>query len=250
MLVTEGGPVADALLALVAAVAAAIASVTGFGIGSLLTPVLSLRVPLKIAVAAVSIPHLIGTAVRFWMLRGHVDRRVLLSFGLASAAGGLVGALLHTRLGSPVLSAVFGALLLFVAVMQFSGAAERMRFSGWVAMGAGALSGLLGGLVGNQGGIRSAGLLGFDMPKETFVATATAIGLMVDGARMPVYLATEGHELSQLGVPIVVAIVGVLVGTIAGARLMRRVPERWFRKIVAVLLAALGVAMILQAFAG
>jgi uncharacterized membrane protein YfcA len=149
-----------------------------------------------------------------------------------------------------VLSVVFGALLLFVAVMQFSGAAERMRFSGGLAMGAGALSGLLGGLVGNQGGIRSAGLLGFDMPKETFVATATAIGLMVDGARMPVYLATEGHELSQLGVPIVVAIVGVLVGTIAGARLMRRVPERWFRKIVAVLLAALGVAMILHAFAG
>jgi uncharacterized membrane protein YfcA len=250
MLVTEGRPVADALLAVVAAVAAAIASVTGFGIGSLLTPLLSLRVPLKIAVAAVSIPHLVGTAVRFWMLRGHVDRRVLVSFGLASAAGGLAGALLHTRLGSPVLSAVFGVLLLFVAIMQFSGAAERLRFGGWIAMGAGALSGLLGGLVGNQGGIRSAGLLGFEMPKETFVATATAIGLMVDAARMPVYLATEGRELSHLGVPILVAIAGVLVGTIAGARVMRRVPERWFRKIVAVVLAALGVAMILQAVTG
>lgn len=236
------------LVFLVATVAGAIASVTGFGIGSLLTPVLALGVPLKIAVAAVSIPHLVGTAVRFWMLRGHVDRRVLISFGLASAAGGLAGALLHTRLGSPVLSAVFGSLLVFVAVMQFSGAAERIRFGGWIAMGAGALSGLLGGLVGNQGGIRSAGLLGFEMPKETFVATATAIGLMVDGARMPVYLATEGHEVARLWLLIAVAVVGVLAGTIAGARLMRRVPERWFRRIVAVVLAALGVAMILQAF--
>src|SRR5262252_3645062 len=131
----------DLLLAVVAAVAAAIASVTGFGIGSLLTPVLSLQAPLKVAVAVVSVPHFIGTAVRFWMLRGHVDRRVLLTFGLASAAGGLTGALLHSRLGSPVLSGVFGALLLFVAIMQFTGAADRMRFSGMVALLAGALSG-------------------------------------------------------------------------------------------------------------
>src|SRR5689334_9704684 len=144
-----------AFIFLVAALAAGIASVTGFGIGSLLTPVLSLQAPLKVAVAIVSVPHLIGTAIRFWMLRGHVDRRVLVTFGLASAVGGLTGALLHARLGSPALSAVFGGLLLFVAITQFTGAAERMRFGGPVAMGAGALSGLLGGLVGNQGGIRS-----------------------------------------------------------------------------------------------
>ncbi|HEX4567736.1 MAG TPA: hypothetical protein VH138_13955, partial [Vicinamibacterales bacterium] len=65
-------------------------------------------------------------------------------------------------------------LLLFVGVTQFTGFSDRMRFGGALAMIAGTLSGLLGGLVGNQGGIRSAALLGFEMPKETFVATATA----------------------------------------------------------------------------
>jgi uncharacterized protein len=233
----------------IAAVAGGIASVTGFGIGSLLTPVLSLQAPLKIAVAAVSIPHFIGTAIRFWMLRGHVDRPVLVAFGLASAAGGLTGALLHTRLESPALSVVFGGLLLFVGVTQFTGFADRMRFGGAVAMMAGTLSGLLGGLVGNQGGIRSAALLGFEMPKETFVATATAIGLMVDAARLPVYLINEGGEMSRFSIPILVTIAGVILGTIAGAHLLRRVPERWFRTIVALILMALGVAMIVQGFA-
>jgi len=237
-----------AFIFVVAAVAGGIASVTGFGIGSLLTPVLSLQAPLKIAVAAVSIPHFVGTAIRFWMLRGHVDRRVLVAFGLASAAGGLTGALLHTRLGSHALSALFGCLMLFVGVTQFTGVADRMRFGGAVAMMAGTLSGLLGGLVGNQGGIRSAALLGFEMPKETFVATATAIGLMVDGARVPVYLISEGHELSQFAVPILVSIAGVIVGTIVGARVLRRVPDRWFRTIVALILLMLGAAMIVQAF--
>jgi hypothetical protein len=55
-----------------------------------------------------------------------------------------------------------------------------MRFGRITGYMAGALSGLFGGLVGNQGGIRSAALMGFDINKEAFVATATAIGLVVD----------------------------------------------------------------------
>src|SRR5215212_9240616 len=144
----------ELLLAAVALAAGAIASIVGFAIGSLLTPVLALRVETKVAVAAVSIPHLIGTAVRFWRLRGHVDRRVLWGFGTASAIGGLTGALLHSWATSPWLSGVFGGLLVFVALSEFTGLSGRMRFSGPFAMIAGALSGLLGGLVGNQGGIR------------------------------------------------------------------------------------------------
>jgi hypothetical protein len=78
------------LVLLAAVVAGAVASVAGFGIGSILTPLLAWQRGTKLAVAAVSIPHLAGTALRLWRLRGHIDRRVLLSFGLASAAGGLL----------------------------------------------------------------------------------------------------------------------------------------------------------------
>src|SRR5436309_3755938 len=100
-----------ALMAVVGVVAGAIAAVSGFGIGSLLTPVLAVRSGTKLAVAAVSIPHLTATAFRLWIMRKHVDRRLLWSFGLTSAAGGLVGALLHAYADSPVLTIVFGGLL-------------------------------------------------------------------------------------------------------------------------------------------
>ena len=89
------------LLIVIAGIAAGgVASVTGFGIGSLLTPVFVTQVATQVAVAAVSIPHVVGTAARFWLLRGQVDRRLLVQFGLTSAAGGLTGALLQTRTGS------------------------------------------------------------------------------------------------------------------------------------------------------
>jgi uncharacterized membrane protein YfcA len=238
------------LITIVAIVAGGVASVTGFGIGSLLTPALALRVDTKVAVAAVSIPHLIGTAVRFWRLRGHVDRSVLWGFGLASAAGGLTGALLHSSATNPGLSVIFGALLLFVAASELTGLARRIHFTGPLAWVAGSLSGLLGGLVGNQGGIRSAALLGFDMPKETFVATATAIGLFVDAARMPVYFAVEWRAILTIWPVVSLATAGVVAGTVGGARLLDRIPERWFRRVLALVLATLGTVMLIRGLRG
>jgi uncharacterized membrane protein YfcA len=236
----------DAFVLVVAMMAGALASVTGFGIGSLLTPILALQVDTRLAVAAVSVPHVIGTAVRFWFVSGSVDRRVFWSFGLTSAAGGLTGALLHGWASNRWLTVLFGALLLFAAGSEASGLARRMRFRGWVAWIAGALSGLLGGLVGNQGGLRSAALLGFDLSKQQFVATATAVGLVVDGARMPVYLATQHRELAQIWVPIAWAVLGVTIGTVAGSRVLGRIPDLWFRRVLALTLAALGIAMIVR----
>lgn len=236
----------DTLVVLGAVVAGGLAAVTGFGIGSLLTPILALQVDTRLAVAAVSVPHVIGTALRFWLLKGGVDRRVLWSFGLTSAAGGLSGAALQGWLGSRWLDVVFGALLLFAALSQATGLAGRMRFHGAVAWLAGALSGLLGGLVGNQGGIRSAALLGFDLPKHTFIATATAIGLFVDGARMPIYVATQGAELMSIWPWVALASAGVCMGTVLGSRTLARIPEVWFDRLLAIVLALLGAVMMFR----
>lgn len=234
------------LVTAVGFVAGAIASVSGFGIGSLLTPVLAVRVGTKLAVAAVSVPHVVATATRFWIMRRHIERRLLWSFGLMSAAGGLTGALLQSLANSPALTVVFSGLLIFTGFMGLTGLSKRMRFKGWMAWLAGALSGLLGGLVGNQGGIRSAAMLGFDVPRHAFVATATAVGLIVDCARMPVYLATQGREIAQLWPVLLMATLGALVGTILGERMLRRVPESIYHRVVASLVMALGIFMLLR----
>ena len=239
----------DLVVAAAAALAGSIAAVAGFGIGSLLTPLLALRFGTKLAVAVVSVPHFIGTAVRFTTLWRHVDKRVLVRFGVLSAAGGLAGALLNAKAGSPALTIVFALLLLFAGTSTFFGLSQKMRFGRKTAWLAGAVSGLFGGLVGNQGGIRSAALLGFDIEKESFVATATAIGLVVDGARMPVYLATQAHAMSQARTEMLIATAGVIVGTFAGVRLLRRIPEPWFRRAVGVLIVLLGAYMLYRGIA-
>jgi uncharacterized membrane protein YfcA len=236
-----------ALVVAAALVAGAIASVSGFGIGSILTPVFNTHVDMRLAVAAVSIPHLIATFVRFWTLRRDTDWSVLKTFGLMSAAGGLLGALLQQTATSPVLMFVFAGVLVFVGLAGLSGLSQRLRFGKAAGWAAGAASGFLGGLVGNQGGIRSAALLGYELSPSAFVATATAIALIVDFARMPVYIVSEGHRLAELRLAIVLALVATVAGTVLGERILARIPRPLFRRLVALLVLVLGVYMFCRA---
>src|SRR5262249_5936297 len=132
----------------------------------------------------------------------------------------------------------------FAGVTGLTGVAQKMRFGRKAAWLGGASSGLLGGLVGNQGGIRSAALLGFNLDAKTFVATATAIALIVDGARMPVYFFTHPDAVQRLALWISVMAAGGIIGTLAGARVLRRIPEIYFRRLVSLLILALGVVML------
>ena len=236
--------------AAVALVAGAVASVAGFGIGSLLTPLFASRLGVQAAVVVVSVPHFAATVLRAWRLRASIDRTVLVRFGVASAAGGLAGALLHGRIHSPALGVVFGCLLVFAGLMGATGLSKKMRFGRRTAWLAGVVSGGFGGLVGNQGGIRSAALLGFDVSREAFVATGTAVGVVVDLARLPVYLATGWRDVARAWPLALATTASVLVGTLAGEKVLRRIPEAAFRTVVSLVIAALGVFMLVRYVSG
>jgi uncharacterized membrane protein YfcA len=100
--------------------------------------------------------------------------------------------------------------------------------------------------VGNQGGIRSAAMLGFDTTKEEFVATATAVALCVDAARMPVYWISEHEQIAEMWPVVFLATLGVVAGTVAGGRVLTRVPEHRFRRVVGIIVLLLGVAVLIR----
>lgn len=93
---------------------------------------------------------------------------------------------------------------------------------------------------------RSAAMLGFGVPRHAFVATATAVGLIVDGAKMPVYLASQAGEMARLWPVLLSATVGTIIGTVAGERVLRRIPEPIYRRLVSALVLAFGVFMLLR----
>jgi uncharacterized membrane protein YfcA len=229
-------------------VSGATAGVVGFGIGSLLTPLFAASLGTNLAVATVTLPHLIATALRCYLLRREIDRRVLVKFGSWSAAGGLAGALAYSRLGASALTVVLGALLLMTALANLTGlfASRSPRGSASVLLGLG--SGFFGGLAGNQGGLRAAALSSFALSPRAFVATSTATGLLVDLARTPVYAAVSGDALLGVWRPVALATVGVVVGTLVGERLLFGLSPVTFRRLLAAAVGLLGLWLLSGAF--
>lgn len=140
---------------------------SGFGLGTLLMPVVALFFPLEVAIALTAVVHLANNVFKAAMLGKHADRAVLLAFGVPSLLAALAGAwvltaladlpaLVHYRLFDaeqavhPVKLAI-GSLILVFAVLEMSPRFARLsvpkRFLPW----GGLLSGFFGGLSGHQG---------------------------------------------------------------------------------------------------
>lgn len=232
----------------ISVIAAAIASVVGFGIGSLMTPLLNVRAELKIAVALVAVPHFVATLVCFWRLRHHVNHRVLVSFGVPSALGGLSGSLLSSKFSNPALTIVFSCLLILAGLTGVLGLAEKVRWGRRFAHFAGFSSGLFGGLVGNQGGIRAAALLQFELLPQSFVSTSMAVGLIIDIVRLPVYLVAHGDLMALRWKWLCLSIAGVLVGSYFGIHFLAQIPKAVFKRMVCSFILILGIAMFIKGY--
>src|SRR5688500_17909900 len=135
-------------LLLLGVLSGATAAVVGFGIGSLLTPLLLARFEPHVAIAVVSIPHLLATALRYVQHRRFIDRRVLLRVGISSAIGSLIGALLQLTMSAPLLIMALAFLLLATGVANLTSGFRNWQPGSRTASVLGFLSGLFGGIAG------------------------------------------------------------------------------------------------------
>ncbi|HVT03178.1 MAG TPA: TSUP family transporter, partial [Thermoanaerobaculia bacterium] len=95
--------------------------------------------------------------------------------------------------------------------------------------------------------VRSAALLAFNISKESFVATAMALAIAVDLARIPVYVSVHHDAMAHAWRTVLLATAGVLAGTLWGNRILKSVPLVPFRRTVACLVFVLGVSVLVSA---
>ena len=80
------------LTGLCSALASSLTFLTGFGLGTILLPVFVVVMGPALAVAAVAPVHLFHNFGKLFLLRSHVDRRVLVQFGGPALVAAAVGA--------------------------------------------------------------------------------------------------------------------------------------------------------------
>ena len=230
---------------------------SGFGLGTILMPVVAIFFPVPVAVAITAIVHLLNNLFKLGLLWRSVNKRVLLRFGFPALIAAIPGALLldylsilepitryvwlgHEHAVTPVKLAA-GLLLILFATAELVPFLNRLTNHHLGLHVGGALSGFFGGLSGHQGAFRSAFLIKAGLDKEVFVATNAAIAALVDTARIIVYGLTFNLLLIEAqSTLILLATIAAFLGVFLGARLLKKVTIGFIQKLVAIMLYLLG----------
>ena len=234
---------AAAGICLAALLVAALVLMSGFGLGTLLTPLFVLFYDIKIAVFLVAIVHFSNNLFKLGLFFRHLDWAILKRFGAISIAGAFVGSLLQAELESETLKIGLGILLVILGTVEFLPPRFSWSLPKRLDPLGGFLSGLLGGMLGNQGAVRSAYLLNYSLSKEAFVATATIIACLIDATRIPIYLLSYYNEIVVAWPYLIATILSAFLGTLIGKWLLDIVTLGAFRRVVAGSVVVVGVAM-------
>ena len=267
------------LLSFVAAIGAgAFGAMAGIGGGLIIVPLLTvaLGVPIQLAIAAslLGVIAVSTSAGATFLHRGLVDRRLGVVLLVATVVGGIIGGYTAGLLDGRTLSAIFGLVLVAVAVqmlrsrsrpaveevVELPGRLEldasyvepttgeevayrvrRIPLGAAISVLAGALSGLLG--VG--GGVVNVPTMSMLMGVPIRVALTTSTYMLAaTAAASAVLYYSRGQVDALLAAPVVV---GVVLGAQLGARLAQRVPQHILRLVFVGVALFFAVQMLLRA---
>jgi uncharacterized protein len=258
-----------AVVLVVSALVAALTLISGFGLGTLLMPAFAFFFPIEVAIAATGVVHFTNNLFKLALVGRFARRDVVLRFGIPAVLAALAGAALMTRLAEtrPIHEYALGALTAQVTWLKLAIAAllaalaaleawpryHSLSFPASALPLGGVLSGFVGGISGMQGALRAPFLLRAGLDRDQYVGTANVISTIVDLARLAVYAAgftwlAQNRDYTVLSQPrtlwlVAAACTAGILGSLLGARLLKKVTIRAIRTLVVALLFLAAAAL-------
>jgi uncharacterized membrane protein YfcA len=230
---------------IVAFLAAAIASVAGFGTATMTIPFLSWIIGFKQAIILIAFFHGFSNLFKLIQLRQAVNLRLMLWYGIPTVITAIIGAYLLDIVAPRGIGLGIGVFMILFAIYTLINPTRTMPENEYLLVTGGLISGFTAGLIGLGGAIRGAFLISTKIRKETYVATSAAIALCTDIARSTTYI-VQGTLDSQYYWYIPVLFVVGFVGTRFGVRLLKWLPELTVKRIVLAILMLVSISFILN----
>jgi uncharacterized membrane protein YfcA len=226
-------------------IAEIIGTMAGFGSSTIFLPLALLFVDFKTAIILVSIFHLFGNLSRIIFFREGFDRRVILQFGVPSVLLSLLGAFLIGVLPHPVLKLILGIFLITTSASFLIKPGLKLPANTGTFIAGGSTTGFITALVGTGGALRAILLQGFNIEKVKYIATAATIALATDITRIPVYI-SQGFLTQQYYLYLPLLFVIALAGSFIGRKIVKKIDQEKFRKIVLVGIILVSIKFIID----
>src|SRR3990172_5831608 len=225
--------------------AAILGTITGFGISTVMVPVVLLFLPLPETLLLVGVIHWFGDIWKMYFFKKGIDWKLLIYFGIPGVVAAFIGASLVLTLPERLLSQFVGAILSAYVIYLLLKPSFRLKKSPLAAGLGGAGSGFLGGLTGVGGGaLRAIVLTAFNVPKSTYIFTSGVLGALIDASRISIYL-ISGTKIPQLlFFGLFLFIPASFLGAEIAKKLVGKIPQKTFRNLIALFLFLLGVKLL------
>lgn len=233
---------------LVALISEILGTVGGFGSSAIFVPLAGFFYGLQTVLALTGILHVFSNAAKLILFRKTISYKIVLWIGVPSVIMVIAGAQLNAMIDLKYAELVLGIFLVLFSAFLFFWPHLKLAANKRNAITSGGIAGFFAGLIGTGGAIRAMGLAAFDLEKSTFVATSAAVDLGVDLSRSIVYI-FNGYLAAEYYFYIPLLLVVAFAGSWIGKKILDRVSQENFRKIVLVLLFAIGVTQLFKVFA-
>jgi uncharacterized membrane protein YfcA len=233
----------------VAFISIVVGTVAGFGTSTIFLPVALFFLDFQTALVLVAIAHISGNVGAVGFFRKGLDKRLIVLFGLPSIIFTIIGAYLVIFIPPLTLELLLGIFLLIFSVYSLLNPDFKAAATKFNTMIGGSLSGFLQGLLGIGGALRGAFLISYDLDKVKYVATISAIAVIIDAVRIPIYFSNNLLD-SQFYYYIPVLVIIGIIGSYVGKRIVSITPQRVFKKIVLVAIAMASLLLIYHGLAG
>jgi uncharacterized membrane protein YfcA len=248
------------LISITAFATAILTFFSGFGLGTILTPVFMLFFPVELAIALTGIVHFFNNIFKLILVGRNANQEVLLRFGIPAVLAAFLGSLvlLNITNSTPLFSYVaFGKLyevypikfivsilLILFASIDLIPYFQKLQFGKDKLILGGFLSGFFGGLSGNQGALRSAFLIKAGLSKEVFIGTAVVVSTFVDFTRLGVYATRfEKSGLFENLELVIWASISAISGAYLGNKLLKKVTLGFLQVLTAIMLILMSICL-------
>ena len=218
-------------------------TISGVSSSSIFVPLAAFVEPVKITLALTAVMHVIGNSTRLFLYWKNIDWKLAIKFGIPSALMTALGAEYSDILPEGLYLIFLGLLLLTISsYILFS---KSQFSSSWISYVAGGLSGLLTGLLGSGGALRSLALTNFNLGPMIFTGTSTLIDFGGDIFRLIIYLKKDYLSREHYFYIPILVIVTFIANKLA-KRWLEKVDKEKFKKITLKFVIVMGFVSVVN----
>lgn len=249
------------IIALSAFLASTLTFFSGFGLATVLTPVLIIFFPAPIAISLTAIVHFLNNIFKLILTGKNINKEVLLKFGVTAMIGAVFGSfalvmiaqksfiisyhLFNHSFKVELVNLTIGMIILSFVMVEMLPEINKVSINKNLLPIGGILSGFFGGLSGHQGAFRSLFLIKCNLSKEQFVATGILIACLVDVIRLSIYgvnfLTMEIGKDFQL---LLLTVISAFLGSYIANKYMQKITIKLIKNIITVLLLFISLGLI------